>query len=91
MAQTKFEPITKEISFEHKCSRCNFTNHTTYNWPVKVYERQGYKFDTFCVECGSPYTYTYIDKIDVEVKVDEDIPEEQKEDELNEKENEEDQ
>lgn len=77
MAQTSKVIETKEIAFEHTCSKCGYTNITTYNWPIKVYERMGYTFETFCTHCNEMYTHTYTEEQkEPEVLVDENKKEE---------------
>ena len=67
MSDKKIE-LTKEIVYEHVCSKCNYNNRTTYNWPIKVYEQTDYKFKTYCTECGKEYTHQYVEVPKIEEK-----------------------
>lgn len=68
---------TKKITFEHTCPKCGYTNWTTYNWPIKVYEKMNYTFEAFCTTCNEMYTHAFTEEQkEPEVLVDEDKKEE---------------
>lgn len=63
----------KTIKFEYVCSKCEYNNSVEYTWPVKVFEKMGYEFQTFCSECltENKYSYTETEEIDVEQNIEE--------------------